>query len=568
LKNEKSKVIISKIDKPIENVIEILFDQLGGVKKYIPQGKIIIKVNGVHFTKYSYTNPQILDAVLKVLIKNGADPNKIYIIENCTSGLFTRMVFKITKLDEVCKKNQVNIVYMDEGNRTTIKLGKEKYEVVVSEFAFNELINNENRKNNIFIEIPKLKTHWCTKITLGIKLLLGMLRDVSKAFKHHYYHEERLVDIFEAFKPDLCIVDGINGVAVGPCPPQNPDILPDYIYDYNLIIASNDIVAIDAVGAKLLGLTNLEVPTTKIAHERNLGCGDIDKIEIVTIPKMNINSLVKKIPWKMKNIFPNNVDILYGDELACYEGCVGLTLIYLEILTLENPSLKDTASFTLLFGKGFDKNKLTNLKEPVCLMGTCCVKENSDFIKSNYNQVYEVNLCGNLGQYCNLIFKITGIDPLSQIPTDQFPLVELLWHYIIAKINKLDASLPDLPSIEDILDLLSTNLKSLSSDTIEDPEFYNILMELIANPNEKIRANATKIAVNMVNNDHKYFELINNALHDNSNKVLKSALKEILKVAKYNKKIVDELKPAIEKLNLTNKNQSITKLCLKISNLN
>ena len=565
MKSENSKVVIVSIEKSIKNAVEEAFNQFGGVAKYIPEGKIIIKVNGVHFTDYSYTDPLVLNAVLNNLIKNGANPNKIYVIESCTSGLFTRMVFKISGLAAVCKKNNINIIYMDEGPVELIKLGKEQYTVEISKFAYEELINPKNRKNNVYIEIPKLKTHWCTKVTLGIKLQLGFLRDISKAVRHHYYHNDRLVDIFEVFQPDLCIIDAISGIAVGPCPPQNADIIMEYIYDYNLILMSDDIVAIDAIGSKILGLQNLEVQTTKIAHERGLGMGDVDNIEIITKPEMNINSLIQQVPWELKKIFPDNVDIIYGNELACFEGCVGLTLIYLELLTLENPSIKDKVSFTLLFGKGFDKNKLDNLKEPVCLMGSCCVEEIGEFIKSKYKSVREVNLCGNLGQYSNLLLTVTGIDALSQVPTDKFSLPELLWQLIISKVNKLSASLPELPTEPQILDIVSSSLNSISKETLQDPEFRKTLESLMVYPNENVRSNTMKIVVKMANSyDIDFLDIVENSLHDDSKKVLKTTLKEIFKVSKKNQKLMKKLKPTIERLKEINKDKSTQKIIGKI----
>ncbi|MBD3228988.1 MAG: DUF362 domain-containing protein [Candidatus Lokiarchaeota archaeon] len=564
--SDNSKVAIISNDDSIKNAIEKAFDQYGGISKFIPSDKIIIKVNGVHFTDYSYTDPQVLDAVIKLFVENGVNPAKIFVIESCTSGLFTRMVFKISGLLNICEDNGVNIIYMDEGPKMMIMLGEdEKYEVEISKFIYDELVNTDNRKNNIYIEIPKLKTHWCTKVTLGIKLQLGLLRDVSKAYKHHYYHEERLVDIFEEFKPDFCIVDALNGIAVGPCPPQNPDILSDYIYKYNLILAGTDVVSVDAVGAKLLGLENLEVPTTRIAYERNLGIGNIDEISIITIPRKDVDSLVQNVPWELRKVFPNNVDIIYGKELACYEGCVGLTLIYLELLTLENPEIKENASFTLLFGKGFEKKELENLKEPICLVGSCCVEELGEFIKSNYDDIYEVNNCGNLGQYCNLVFNITGIDPLSQVPTDKYPLIELLWDYIVACVNNLDASLPDLPTIPQILDLISSSLNTFSKEILEDEEFRNVIEDLLANPNEKTRSSAAKIAINMYElYDKEWINIIENSLHDDSKKVLKTTLKEIYRKSKKKPDLFQALTPTIEKLRSINENKSIRKAIKKI----
>jgi len=49
----------------------------------------------------------------------------------------------------------------------------------------------------------------------------------------------------------------------------------------NVILASADQVAIDAVCARLMGFDPLGIPFIRIAHERGLGCGDVRGIEIV-----------------------------------------------------------------------------------------------------------------------------------------------------------------------------------------------------------------------------------------------------------------------------------------------
>ena len=49
----------------------------------------------------------------------------------------------------------------------------------------------------------------------------------------------------------------------------------------NIILASADQVAIDAVAAKLMGLDPLSIRYIRLAHEQGLGCGDPREIEIV-----------------------------------------------------------------------------------------------------------------------------------------------------------------------------------------------------------------------------------------------------------------------------------------------
>jgi hypothetical protein len=49
----------------------------------------------------------------------------------------------------------------------------------------------------------------------------------------------------------------------------------------NVILASADQVAIDAVAAKLMGLDPMSIKFIRLAHEAGLGCGDPREIEIV-----------------------------------------------------------------------------------------------------------------------------------------------------------------------------------------------------------------------------------------------------------------------------------------------
>ena len=52
-------------------------------------------------------------------------------------------------------------------------------------------------------------------------------------------------------------------------------------HEKNLILASADQVAIDAIAAKLMGFDPLSIKFIRLAHERGLGSGDPREIELV-----------------------------------------------------------------------------------------------------------------------------------------------------------------------------------------------------------------------------------------------------------------------------------------------
>jgi hypothetical protein len=54
-----------------------------------------------------------------------------------------------------------------------------------------------------------------------------------------------------------------------------------YPEEKNVILASADQVAIDAVAAKMMGFDPLGIKYINLAHERGLGCGDVREIKVV-----------------------------------------------------------------------------------------------------------------------------------------------------------------------------------------------------------------------------------------------------------------------------------------------
>ena len=64
----------------------------------------------------------------------------------------------------------------------------------------------------------------------------------------------------------------------------------------NVILASGDSVAIDAIAAKIMGFDPMSIPYIQMCHERGLGTGDPQEIEVVgeDISEMNFQFQSKK----------------------------------------------------------------------------------------------------------------------------------------------------------------------------------------------------------------------------------------------------------------------------------
>ncbi len=133
---------------------------------------------------------------------------------------------------------------------------------------------------DVWMTVPIAKTHEATLSTLGIKNLHGVIPDEDKARHHRLRPEcgsslyEKFIDILGVARPHLNVCDMFQAMEG-----QGPSF--GRMVDMGLCVASEDVVACDAVVESLMGFSNLETPLTRIAHNRGLGVGDLRQIEIV-----------------------------------------------------------------------------------------------------------------------------------------------------------------------------------------------------------------------------------------------------------------------------------------------
>ncbi len=127
------------------------------------------------------------------------------------------------------------------------------------------------------VHLPTVKTHMYTTTTGAMKNAFGGLLSKYRHYTHTWIHET-LVDLLAIQKeihPGIfAVMDGTTaGDGAGPRMVQP--------VSKNIILASADQVAIDAVSAKLMGFDPLKIKYIKLAHERGLGIGDPRDIEVV-----------------------------------------------------------------------------------------------------------------------------------------------------------------------------------------------------------------------------------------------------------------------------------------------
>ncbi len=172
---------------------------------------------------------------------------------------------------EVCAGLGVRLVNLRETGFVRVSVGG----VVLKE----TYLAREAVEADLVVNLPKLKTHSLTLFTGAVKNLYGLLPGGLRVAYHGEYKDpeafgQLLVDVYAAVGPALTVMDGV--VAMEGPGPANGRPRP-----LGIILAGRDGVAVDAVACRLIGLDPLAVRTTRYAHDRGVGIGDLTGIDVV-----------------------------------------------------------------------------------------------------------------------------------------------------------------------------------------------------------------------------------------------------------------------------------------------
>ena len=272
----KSKVAIVECREYTEakQAIAKTVELLGGWAQFVqPEESIILKPNLLTKAKPEQactTHPAVFGAVGSLLQEAGY--SNLFYGDSPGPGLGNA---ESTARDCGIKAEAdalgIPMANFDSGSRVAFPEGRTAKEFVICEGI---------QEKDAIINICKMKTHQLERITGAVKNIFGAVYGFNKGAAHAIYPSadvfaRMLADLNRMIKPRLHIMDGI--LAMEGNGPQSGDPIK-----MNLIIASADPVAVDAVFCRLVHL-NPELVFTNV-HGQNYGVGtwEEDNIEVVT----------------------------------------------------------------------------------------------------------------------------------------------------------------------------------------------------------------------------------------------------------------------------------------------
>jgi uncharacterized protein (DUF362 family) len=387
----KHKVAITRYEKPVESLRSAI-DISQGLAGVPVQSRVFIKPNIVlwsdvkPFPKWGLiTTSRMIEDTVTILSELGF--NDITIGEG--------PVLLDPRDKDIAIQAFENLGYTYLEKRFGVKLVNVHRETFVETDLGDDVRLNFNRQfieSDFIVNIPVMKTHSQTVVSLGIKNLKGVIDINSRKACHSsnesndlHYMVSRLVN---ALPESLTILDGIYTNECGPG-------FDGKMRRSDLIVASRDVFAADKVGAALLGFSPSDVPYLVHAAEGFDRPVDFSDLEVHggSIDDFHLNlrhefeyDYEKKLPMFMSKKGIDGLSVPKPDSTLC-TYCFTLTgLILGSIMKAWNGAPWDKVE--LLTGKIM---KPTPGMNKTILLGKCMCKLNADH--PDIRQVVPVNSC-------------------------------------------------------------------------------------------------------------------------------------------------------------------------------
>jgi uncharacterized protein (DUF362 family) len=253
---------------PAKNV-RAAVDALGGMKKLVSSGDFVVIKPNIAWNRpadaAATTNPEVVAELVKMCKECAA--NRILVVDHIIDKP-AEAVLNFTRIRPAAEKAGAEVTAaQNESDYRSMEIPKGK--LIKSNTCIKDIL-----KADVFINVPIAKAHSSTKLTLGMKNLMGCNWN-RQAWHASSSLDQCIADYAGAVRADLVVLDA-NRILL-----TNGPKGPGETRDVEQVIAGVDQVAVDAYGATLFGTTPKDIGYIRLAHEAGLGEMDLGKMNLL-----------------------------------------------------------------------------------------------------------------------------------------------------------------------------------------------------------------------------------------------------------------------------------------------
>ena len=275
-------LIIKKIRDSISTSVKLMLEELS----YIPQKeKIFIKPNIAIPTWPSspyITNSQVVAGIIDYLKEKGFDD--IVVGEGPVPIDFpVEETFAVCGYKDMCREKGVAMLNLD------LLPGKKINDLI----SLPEIVFERE-----YINVSKLKTHYQTTVSLGLKNQKGLLSPGNKNLFHRNLHRN-IAELASVINPSLSVIDASNGLEG-----NGPVDMGHEVEDLNLLLGGTNFLALDQLACTVIDIDPAHVEHLRLAEEKGfLGGLNDEIIKGERIERVFHPFEIPSLYWKKGNVY-------------------------------------------------------------------------------------------------------------------------------------------------------------------------------------------------------------------------------------------------------------------------
>ncbi|MCU0703869.1 MAG: DUF362 domain-containing protein [Fimbriiglobus sp.] len=259
-----SAVHIARAESYDVSLTDLLQTQFAHFRQFVPVAgkRVVLKPNLVEFhrDRVINTHPKFVGAVIDLFQREGAA--EVVVAEGPGHWRNAQFLVSESGLGDELRARGVRFVDVnhDEPVKVT-NVGR----TTGLEFLY---LSKTIAEAEVFVSLPKLKTHHWAGATLSLKNLFGILPGICYGWPKNELHwrgiPNSIVDIALTHTPHLAIIDGVVGM-------EGDGPLAGNAKYVGAVVMGLDPLAVDATGCRLMSLPPERLPTLRLAEQKRLG---------------------------------------------------------------------------------------------------------------------------------------------------------------------------------------------------------------------------------------------------------------------------------------------------------
>jgi len=247
-------------------------DALGGMGRFVKQGNVVVIKANASFMDGpqggTSTHPSVISEVINMC--RGAGASRVIVTDHCLRGAY-QTCFDRNGIGAATRAAGGEVIAYGGSDSGQGRLTRIPGGVAMSQTSMYPIVLDAD----VFITVPKAKSHSGAGLSLGMKNLIGVTANMSSV--HDNGLHQGIVDIASVARPDLSVVDASI------CLMTNGPGGPGEVKDLATVIASSDFVAADSYACTLFGMTSEAVGYVAGAGRRGLGTVDYNSLKIANV---------------------------------------------------------------------------------------------------------------------------------------------------------------------------------------------------------------------------------------------------------------------------------------------